>query len=111
MWIAPEGGWQPKRLLRYPRTGAVRMAAMARVPVQVLAVLHEHHPGPDLAAWRPWHRPRIVLRWGQVLTMTGDVARDIDRTMSAIAEASETTWDPQPQDQDTGDPAAGQRHR
>lgn len=94
VWIAPEGGWQPRATLRRPRTGAVRIAHAAGVPLQVLAVLHDPHPGPPLATWRPWRRPRILLRWGDVVTTTGDVERDIDRMMSAIAAATGATWTP-----------------
>ncbi|HSJ45216.1 MAG TPA: lysophospholipid acyltransferase family protein [Euzebyales bacterium] len=94
VWIAPEGGWQPELMLRYPRTGAVRIAHAAGVPIQVLGVIHEPHPGPQLASWRPWHRPRILLRWGEVLTTTGAVDVDIDRMMTAIAAATGVTWTP-----------------
>ncbi|HEX6255940.1 MAG TPA: lysophospholipid acyltransferase family protein [Euzebyales bacterium] len=108
VWIAPEGGWQPEPNLRYPRTGAVRMAAMAGVPLQVLGVVHERHPGPGLATWRPWRRPGILLRWGPVLTMTGDVERDIDRMMTAIAETTGSTWNPPTRDEDP-DPSEHRR--
>lgn len=94
VWIAPEGGWQPGPTLRYPRTGAVRIAHAAGVPIQVLGVVHGGHPGPRLATWRPWHRPHILLRWGEVLTTTGDVDRDIDRMMTAISAATGWTWSP-----------------
>jgi 1-acyl-sn-glycerol-3-phosphate acyltransferase len=102
VWIAPEGGWQPEPTLRYPRTGAVRMAAMAGVPLQVLGVVHDDHPGPDLTAWRPWRRPGILMRWGPVLTMTGDVDEDIDRMMTAIAETTGWTWTAPPPDPAVG---------
>lgn len=104
VWIAPEGGWQPQRTLRPPRTGAVRMAAMAGAPIQVLGVLHEEHPGPRLTAWRPWRRPGIVLRWGPVVTATGQLDEDIDRMMTAIAGATGTVW--APDTCDAPDPAA-----
>jgi 1-acyl-sn-glycerol-3-phosphate acyltransferase len=104
VWIAPEGGWQPEPTLRYPRTGAVRMAAMAGVPMQVLGVIHERHPGPDLASWRPWHRPGILMRWGPVLTMTGDVQQDVDRMMTAIAETTGWTWNAATHGQDADPP-------
>lgn len=94
VWIAPEGGWQPEPTLRYPRTGAVRMAHAAGVPIQVLGVVHGRHPGPQLATWRPWRRPTILLRWGEVLTTTGDIDRDIDRMMTAISAATGWTWTP-----------------
>jgi 1-acyl-sn-glycerol-3-phosphate acyltransferase len=94
VWIAPEGGWQPATTLRYPRTGAVRIAHAAGVPIQVLGVVHGQHPGPQLATWRPWHRPHILLRWGEVLTTTGDVGVDIDRMMRAISAATGWTWTP-----------------
>jgi 1-acyl-sn-glycerol-3-phosphate acyltransferase len=94
VWIAPEGGWQPETTLRYPRTGAVRIAHAAGVPIQVLGVIHEQHPAPRMATWRPWHRPGIVLRWGEVLTASGDVADDIDRMMRAISRATGSTWTP-----------------
>jgi 1-acyl-sn-glycerol-3-phosphate acyltransferase len=47
VWIAPEGGWQPEVTLRPPRTGAVRLAHTAAVPIQVLAICHGPHPGPQ----------------------------------------------------------------
>ena len=94
VWIAPEGGWQPEPTLRYPRTGAVRIAHAAGVPIQVLGVVHGCHPGPRLATWRPWHRPCILLRWGEVLSATGDVDRDIDRMMTAISAATGWMWTP-----------------
>jgi 1-acyl-sn-glycerol-3-phosphate acyltransferase len=94
VWIAPEGGWQPELTLRYPRTGAVRLARAAGVPIQVLGVVHEPHPGPRLATWRPWHRPRIQLRWGEVLTTSGVLDDDIDRMMTAISAATGVTWTP-----------------
>ena len=92
VWIAPEGGVQRELALRHPRTGAVRLAHAAGVPVQVLAVLHEHHPGPDLASWRSRRRPRIVLRWGPVLRTDGSVDADIDHMMTALAETAGATW-------------------
>ncbi|HSK95585.1 MAG TPA: lysophospholipid acyltransferase family protein [Euzebyales bacterium] len=101
VWIAPEGGWQPETTLRPPRTGAVRLAHAASVPIQVLAIRHTPHPGPDLSRW-PWRRhagsrtwgwrPRVTLHWGPCLTTTGDVADDGDRLMTAIAAATDTTW-------------------
>jgi len=94
VWIAPEGGWQPEPTLRYPHTGAVRLAHAAGVPIEVLGVIHGHHPGPHLAAWRPWHRPHILLRWGEVVTTTGDVDVDIDRMMTAISAATGWAWTP-----------------
>lgn len=94
VWIAPEGGWQPALTLRYPRTGAVRMAHAAGVPIQVLGVVHQQHPGPRLTTWRPWLRPRILLRWGDVVTTTGDVEVDIDRMMTAMSAATDGTWNP-----------------
>lgn len=92
VWIAPEGGVQRELVLRYPRTGAVRLAHASGVPIQVLAVLHEHHPGPDLAIWRSRRRARITLRWGPVLHTDGDVGADIDRMMTALAATTGTNW-------------------
>lgn len=92
VWIAPEGGCQPERVLSPPRTGAARMAHEAGVALQVLAVEHADHPGPRLRDWRPWRRPRVVLRWGASLETTGDLTEDNHRMMTAIAEASGMTW-------------------
>jgi len=97
VWIAPEGGWQPDVTLRPPRTGAVRLAHAAVVPIQVLAVCHTPHPGPDLSTLAglrrsPLRRHRLVLRWGPCLTTTGDVTADGDRLMAAIAETAGMTW-------------------
>lgn len=97
VWIAPEGGWQPGVTLQPPRTGAVRLAHAAAVPIQVLAICHTPHPGPDfstLAGLRrsPLRRPRLVLRWGPCLTTTGDVTADGDRLMAAIAGTAGMAW-------------------
>ena len=97
VWIAPEGGWQPDVTLRPPRSGAVRLAHAAAVPLQVLAIRHSPHPGPDVGrlaglARSPWRRPRVVLHWGPRLTTTGDVAADGDRLMAAIAETAGMAW-------------------
>ncbi|MBW3605868.1 MAG: 1-acyl-sn-glycerol-3-phosphate acyltransferase [Actinobacteria bacterium] len=92
LWIAPEGGWQPTLTLRYPRTGAVRLAHAVGVPIQILAIVHGAHPGPTLATWRGWPRPRVLLRWGPVVTTTGDVAADIDAMMVALGRACGATW-------------------
>jgi 1-acyl-sn-glycerol-3-phosphate acyltransferase len=96
VWIAPEGGWQPEVTLRPPRTGAVRLAHMAAVPIQVLAICHAPHPGPEIHRWPLRSRPRVVLRWGPCLTTTGDIAADGDRLMTAIAESAGMTWRPEP---------------
>lgn len=98
VWIAPEGGVQRELALRYPRTGAVRLAHASGTPIQVLAVLHEHHPGPDLAVWRSRRRPRVTLRWGPVLRASGDVPGDIDRMMAAVAATAGATWRTPPGD-------------
>lgn len=92
VWIAPEGGWQPEVTLRSPRTGAVRLAHMAAVPIQVLAIRHAPHPGPEIRRWPLRSRPRVVLRWGPCLTTTGDIAADGDRLMTALAESAGMTW-------------------
>ena len=96
IWIAPEGGCQPLLTLRRPRSGAVRLAHAAKVPIQVLAVIHERHPGPTLRHWRPWRRPRVILRWGGTITMTGDLKTDTDLLMTAIADGAGATWSPPP---------------
>lgn len=98
VWIAPEGGWQPARRLRAPRTGAVRLSHATGAPIQVLGVIHEHHPGPPLATWRPWHRPRILLRWGPILSTTGRLDADIDAMMRAIADVAGCEWRRPPDD-------------
>jgi len=94
VWIAPEGGWQPQTTLRAPRTGAVRLAQMTGVPLQVLAIRHEHHPGPDVTRWPRWTRPAVTLRWGPRVMTNGDLDDDIDRLMSALATATDMTWTP-----------------
>jgi 1-acyl-sn-glycerol-3-phosphate acyltransferase len=94
VWIAPEGGWQPQRELRSPRTGAVRLAQMAGVPLQVLAIRHEPHPGPDVGRWPVRTRPAVTLRWGPRLATNGDMDGDIDRVMSALAATAGMTWNP-----------------
>lgn len=92
VWIAPEGGWQPKLTLRRPRTGAVRLAHAAGVPIQTLGIVHAVHPGPSLATWRGLPRPQIRLRWGPVVTTSGDVDADIDAMMIELGRISATTW-------------------
>ena len=92
VWIAPEGGWQPLTTLRQPRSGAVRLASAARVPLQVLAIDYERHPGPDVGHWPLFTRPAVTLRWGPTVTVYGDVSADIDRMMSAIAATTGTMW-------------------
>jgi 1-acyl-sn-glycerol-3-phosphate acyltransferase len=93
LWIAVEGKWQPERTLLPPRTGAVRMAHAAAVPLQVLGIRHALHPGPDASRW-PWGtRPLVVLRWGPCVTTTGHIPTDNDRMMAAIAETAGMRWD------------------
>lgn len=94
VWIAPEGVWQPAPTLRYPRTGAVRLAHAAGVPVQVLGIVHDTHPGPTLSTWRGLPRPGVVLRWGPILWPTGDVASDIDAMMVALGQTCGGVWEP-----------------
>ncbi len=93
IWLAPEGGAHDAPVLRAPRSGAVRMAHAAQVPVQALGVRHHgSHAGPRLRSWRPWRRPRVTLVWGDLVLPTGVVERDNDAMMSAIAQASGTLW-------------------
>jgi hypothetical protein len=33
-----------------------------------------------------------MLRWGPTVTATGDITTDVDRLMTAIAEAAGATW-------------------
>lgn len=101
VWIAPEGGWQPQLALRSPRTGAVRLAHAAGVPLQVLAIRHAQHPGPDVTGWPLWTRPAVTLRWGPRVATNGDIDGDIDRLMSALAATAEMSW--------TAPPAAAPR--
>lgn len=97
VWIAPEGGVQKSLALGPPRSGAVRLAHAAGVPLQVLAVVHEHHPGPDLLLWRSRRRATVTLRWGPVVPTTGDVAADGDAMMAALAATTGVaTWTPAP---------------
>jgi 1-acyl-sn-glycerol-3-phosphate acyltransferase len=94
LWIAVEGRWQPERTLQPPRSGAVRLAHAASVPIQVLGIRHAVHPGPDVARW-PWRRrPSVVLRWGPSITTTGHIPTDSDRLMTAIAETAGMAWTP-----------------
>jgi 1-acyl-sn-glycerol-3-phosphate acyltransferase len=101
LWIAVEGKWQPERTLRPPRTGAVRLAHAASVPIQVLGIRHALHPGPDAGRW-PWRtRPVVVLRWGPCITVIGHVPTDNDRLMTAIAETAGMSWSSSATDVDT----------
>ena len=89
IWLAPEGGSHQDRYLREPRTGAVRMAHAAGAPIQPLAVRWiDDYAGPALGRWRPWRRPAVELTWGERVATTGDVQRDGDAMMSALADAS-----------------------
>lgn len=92
IWLAPEGGAHPDRELRPPRTGAVRMAHEAQVPIQTLGIIHRRHPGPRLIEWRPWRRPTVTLRWGGSLHTYGDIEVDNDRMMTVLADASGSRW-------------------
>lgn len=92
VWIAPEGGWQPRTTLRSPHTGAVRLAHAADVPLQVLAISYERHPGPDVRRWPLFTRPAVTLRWGPTVTVGGNVSADIDDMMSALAATTGTIW-------------------
>ena len=100
VWIAPEGGWQPRTTLRRPHSGAVRLAHAAQAPLQVLAIIYDRHPGPDVARWPLWTRPAVTLRWGPCVPTTGDVDHDLDRMMSALAAAAGMTWTSPPVAQD-----------
>lgn len=92
VWIAPEGGWQPNTTLRSPHTGAVRLAHTAGVPLQVLGIGYDPHPGPDVRRWPLGTRPVVTLRWGPTVTVGGDVAADSERMMSALAATTGMTW-------------------
>jgi 1-acyl-sn-glycerol-3-phosphate acyltransferase len=94
VWIAPEGGWQPALTLRHPRTGAVRLAHATGVPVQILGIVHDTHPGPTLSTWRGLPRPRVLLRWGPVIRPTGDLAADVDAMMTALGQTCGAIWPP-----------------
>jgi 1-acyl-sn-glycerol-3-phosphate acyltransferase len=87
IWLAPEGGCHTDVALRTPRTGAVRMAHAAGVPIQPLALVHERHPGPVWSAWRPWRRVRVTIVWGDPVVTTGEVEADGARMMLALAAA------------------------
>lgn len=88
VWVAPEGGHQPRRTLRSPRSGAVRLAHAAGVPLQVLAIDHRPHPGPDVRRWPLGTRPRVALHWGPTVPTSGDVVADCARLVEAIAAAT-----------------------
>jgi 1-acyl-sn-glycerol-3-phosphate acyltransferase len=90
VWLAPEGGAHTGARLRPPRSGAVRMAHLAGVPVQPLGITWgDGRTGPDLAGWRPWRRCRVRVTWGTPITTTGDVAADGTRMMVALAAVAE----------------------
>lgn len=93
IWLAPEGGAHTERVLRQPRSGAVRLATQAAVPIQILGIRHHPDPaGPTLRSWRPWRRPRVTLVWGDVIHPSGAPRLDTDRMMLALAEAAEMHW-------------------
>lgn len=94
VWLAPEGGAHTRRALRPPRSGALRMAHAAGVPIQALGIVHDPHPGPRLRDWRPWRRHRVTLRWGPVVRTCGIIDVDGDRMMTALAAASGMDWQP-----------------
>lgn len=89
VWLAPEGGAHTGPRLRAPRSGAVRMAHLADVPIQPLAIAWADDPaGPDLRRWRPWRRRTVRATWGRPVTATGDVAADNAAMMVALAQAT-----------------------
>ena len=89
IWLAPEGGSHQDPELRAPRTGAVRMAHAAGVPLQPLAIRWvDDYAGPDLGSWRPWRRPVVRLTWGQPTETTGAVDQDGHVMMAALAAAA-----------------------
>lgn len=90
IWLAPEGGAHTEPVLRRPRSGAVRMAHLAGVPVQPLAIAWaDGHAGPDLHRWRPWRRPVVRVTWGEPVPTTGTVEPDKARMMAALAEVAD----------------------
>ncbi len=97
IWLAPEGGAHSGLELLAPRSGAVRMAHAASVPVQPLGIRwRDGHAGPDLRRWRPWRRPTVDLVWGAAVTTSGDVDHDNDAMMARLAAASGVAWAPDP---------------
>lgn len=89
VWLAPEGGAHTGQRLRAPRSGAVRMAHLAGVPVQPLSIAWADHPaGPHLRRWRPWRRRVVHVGWGDPVATTGDVAVDNRAMMAALADAT-----------------------
>lgn len=89
VWLAPEGGAHTGRRLRQPRSGAVRMAHLAGVPVQPLSIAWADAPdGPTLRRWRPWRRRVVHVGWGDPVATTGDVAADNRAVMAALARAT-----------------------
>jgi 1-acyl-sn-glycerol-3-phosphate acyltransferase len=105
IWLAPEGGSHAATTLRPPRSGAVRMAAAANVPVQPLA-LHwaDRYAGPDLRRWRPWRRAVVRVTWSTPVAMTGDVAADLDAMMRELAATAGLTL-PEPAHATGSEPA------
>ncbi len=90
VWLAPEGGAHTDRTLRRPRSGAVRMAHLAGVPVQPLAISWaDDHAGPDLHRWRPWRRRVVRVTWGEPVATSGTVELDNARMMAALAEVAD----------------------
>lgn len=97
IWLAPEGGAHAGAELLAPRSGAVRMAHAAAVPIQPLGIRwRDHRAGPDLRGWRPWRRPTVDLVWGTPTRTEGDVEGDNDRMMASLATASGVPWSPAP---------------
>lgn len=89
IWLAPEGGTNPGRRLNRLRTGAVRMAAEADVPIQPLGIRWADGPaGADLRRWRPWRRRTVEVTWGDPLIPTGDTDADIASMSRALATAA-----------------------
>jgi 1-acyl-sn-glycerol-3-phosphate acyltransferase len=94
IWLAPEGGSHQNLRLRTPRSGAVRMAHAAGVPIQPLAIAHEAGGGSRPGRWRPWHRPIVRVCWGPIVHTTGDVGADNDRMMTCLSRVSGLVWSP-----------------
>lgn len=89
IWLAPEGGSHTGAVLRAPRSGAVRMADLASVPIQPLGIAWaDDRTGPHLHRWRPWRRCAVRVTWGDPVATTGDVDRDNARMLASLAEVT-----------------------
>jgi len=85
----PEGTRSPTSVLQRGKSGAARIAMQTQAPIVPVAVLNSEHMLHGLG--RRLHRPKVVVRFGKPLCITGDlgdvtlVRQHTEKIMLAIA--------------------------